>query len=81
MREIFDYCKLRGLIQEKCKTQGKLAEDIGISRSAFNQKINNISDFTSQEIMSISRYLNIETSDIPTYFFKQSVQKHEHTYR
>lgn len=67
---IFDYSKLQGRIREVCGSQGKMAQELGMSRTALNQKINNASDFTSREMLSISNYLHINFADIPAYFFK-----------
>ena len=48
----FDYSKLRGKIKEVFGTQDKFAKALGISRATLSLKLNNISEFTQQEMAS-----------------------------
>lgn len=73
----FDYSKLRGKIKEKFGTQENFAKKIGMSRTTLSQKLNNINEFTQQEINVSTEILDISTEEIPTYFFTLQVQKTE----
>lgn len=60
--------KLKGLIKEKGLTQDDVADSIGVSRAAFNYKINNKRrGFTVSEIMQLCTLLSIDNKD--AYFF------------
>ena len=60
--------KLKGRIKEKNQTYFKLADKIGISASAFNNKINGRSSFDIIEASQLSAILDIPPEDI-IYFF------------
>ena len=70
-----------GLLREKIKniflTQENFADALGISRVSLNQRLNNISEFSSKEILKCCELLSIPLEDIPLYFFTLNVQKHE----
>ena len=51
----FDYSKLRGKIKEVFGTQDKFAKALGISGATLSLKLNNISEFTQQEMAARSR--------------------------
>ena len=65
----FNYQKLRGLIREKGYTQGDVAEAIGITAGTFSDKINNKATFSTNEVDSICRMLDISNDEIGAYFF------------
>lgn len=65
----YDYSKLKGKIKEVCGTQDVLASKIGIGRVTLSQRLNNVSDFSQNEIAKMSNVLNIPNEDIPIYFF------------
>lgn len=65
----FDYRKLRGLIREKYGTESEFSRAVGIGRTTLSQKLNNASDFSRSEIVKICETLEIETAEIPAYFF------------
>nr|DAD88906.1 MAG TPA: Protein of unknown function (DUF739) [Myoviridae sp. ctpiG4] len=71
----YDYRKLRGKIKEVYGTQEAFANDISISVSALSQRLNNVSRFTQDEILTSCNKLGIATSDIAAYFFTHEVQK------
>ena len=71
----FCYDKLKGRITEVCGTKQHFAELMGISKATMSAKINNKSEFTQPEIAKAIAILNLEKSDIPTYFFTFEVQK------
>lgn len=49
--------------------QGKLAEIVGISRQAMNNKLTGKNEFTLGEVQRLSVALGIPREDIPNYFF------------
>ncbi len=69
----FDYQKLRAKIVEKFGTQDKFAEAYGISRVALSQKMNNKTKFTYNDIVQMSKMLDINVDDIGDYFFTNEV--------
>lgn len=73
----FDYSKLRGKIKEICKTQDVYASKLGIGRVSLSQRLNNILDFSQNEIRLSCDILDIGTDEIPVYFFSLKVQKNE----
>jgi hypothetical protein len=73
----FDYSKLRGKIKEVYGTQDNFAMALGIGRVSLSQRLNNILDFSQDEIHKACNILGINTEEIPMYFFKLKVQKHE----
>jgi hypothetical protein len=70
-----------GLLREKIKndfsTQENFADALGIGRTSLNQRLNNVSEFSSKEILKSCELLSISREDIPVYFFTPIVQKHE----
>lgn len=73
MGYIFDYSKLKGRTRELGMTQESVAQKIGISSAAYSTKINNIYEFTQNEIVAIIDYLEIPVEEIPMYFFTEKV--------
>lgn len=69
MRTEFDYSRLRGRIKEKCDTQDAFAEKLGIGRVSLSQRLNNLLDFSQDEMFKACDILGIEKNDIPSYFF------------
>lgn len=65
----FNYSKLRGRIREKCGNNAVFAKKLGIHDSTLSQKLNNMSDFSQNEIFKSIRILELKESDIPDYFF------------
>lgn len=74
----FNYSKLRGRIKEKYVTQENFAQKMGVSRTTLSQKLNNINEFTQQEINKAVELLDLPVEEIPIYFFVIEVQKSEH---
>ena len=66
---IFDYSKLRGRIKEICGTQEKFAEELGIGRVSLSQRLNNILEFTQNEMFKACKILGIPLEELPAYFF------------
>lgn len=65
----FNYQKLRGRIREKGYTQGDVAEAIGITAGTLSDKLNNKATFSTNEVDSICRMLDIANAEIGAYFF------------
>lgn len=72
---IFDYSKLKGRIVEKFKTQSKFAAINQLSDRSMSLKLNNGIGLSQDEILKWCRLLEIETGEIPVYFFTQKVSK------
>ena len=65
----YNYSKLLGRIKECGYTQEKLAKEIGRDKSSVSAKLNGKSAFTTTEIDSICKVLDISNSEIVDYFF------------
>lgn len=71
--EVYDYSKLLGRMREMGYTQERLAKAIGISETTFNLAVNNKRDFRQDEILKLSRALDVPTAEIDTYFFTRKL--------
>lgn len=69
----FDYSKLRGKIVEKFRTQGGFARAIHMSDRSMSLKLNNGIGLSQSDIILWCNILDIETKDIPEYFFTEKV--------
>lgn len=69
----WNYAKLRGRIKEKCGTQDEFALRIGMGRVSLSQRLNNMLEFSQDEIMKSCEVLEIDQSEIPVYFFNLEV--------
>ena len=72
-KTIFDYSRLLGKIKEKCDTQYEFARQMGMSRTSLSKRLNNLINFTSDEILRACKILDINDTDIPLYFFTAKV--------
>lgn len=70
----YDYSKLKGRIKEIYNTQGRFAEEVGLSERTISLKINNKANFNQDEIIMILNKLNLNITDAQSYFFKLIVQ-------
>lgn len=61
--------ELKGLLREKKLTYEKMSEYVGISVSAFSDKINGNTVFNLVELAKIVRKAEIQPEDISKYFF------------
>ena len=61
--------ELKGLIREKRLNYNLMAQKIGISISAFSNKINGKTVFTLLEALDIISILEIDANEISKYFF------------
>lgn len=69
----FDYARLKGRIIEKYGTQTKFVKVFGISENSFSLKMNNKSRFTSDDIIKMTKLLEIKKEDVGEYFFTPKV--------
>ena len=65
--------KLKGKMAEAHVSQDKLSKQLGITVQSLNAKINGRSQFTLEEVVKITAYLNLE--DPVNIFFKPNVLK------
>lgn len=65
----FDYSKLLGRMREMGYTQEKLAIAIGVNESTLNTKLRGKSYFNQDLINKICKVLDINVSEIGTYFY------------
>lgn len=72
---VFDYSKLKGRIIEKFETQGKFAAVNQLSDRSMSLKLNNGIGLSQDEILRWCELLDIETAEIPIYFFNVKVSK------
>lgn len=68
-----DYSKLRGRIVEKYRTQKEFATAFGISKNSMSRKLNGKTRFTTDDIIKISKMLDIDSDDVGKYFFTRKV--------
>ncbi len=69
----WNYAKLRGRIKEIFGTQEAFAKAIGISSVSLSQRLNNVLEFTQEEIFNSCEVLNIPLTDMMSYFFTKIV--------
>ena len=69
----WNYAKLRGRIKEIFGTQEAYAKAIGISSVSLSQRLNNVLEFTQEEIFNSCEALNIPLTDMMSYFFTKIV--------
>jgi len=70
---MFDYAKLKKRIKEKEIAYTSLANKLNMRKIALEDKLNNFSAFTYDEIFKICNILNINKNEIDEYFFTQKV--------
>ena len=73
----FDYRKLRGKIKEFYGTETEFALALGLSRTSLSMRLNNLVQFTSDEMAKSAELLHFPIQDLHIYFFTPEVQKHE----
>lgn len=69
----WNYAKLRGRIKEVFGTQEAFAKAIGISSVSLSQRLNNMLEFTQEEIFNSCEVLSIPLTDMMSYFFTRIV--------
>lgn len=70
----FDYANLLGKIRQKCGSQVVFACKMNLSERSMSLKLNNKVDWKQREIFDACDILEIDTGDIPEYFFTPIVQ-------
>lgn len=72
----FDYSKLIGRIIEKFGSRKAFAEACGFSENTISKKLSGKMGITTNDIVNWSspELLDIDSSDIPEYFFANRVQ-------
>lgn len=65
----FKYLKLRAKIKEKFGTEGRFAEELGISQVSVSRKFNDKAQFSSEDIKLWCRLLDIPIEESGNYFF------------
>ena len=73
----FDYSRLRGKIREVFDTEAAFAKAMEMGRVSLSQRLNNVLEFSSSEILKSCSLLGISSVEIPQYFFAEKVQKRE----
>lgn len=71
----FDFSKLLGRIKECGYTQERLAEEIGMTKTTLNLKLNNKAYFTAPDMEKIRKVLCIDVEEMGVYFFTPKVQE------
>ena len=69
----FDYSKLRGRIVEKYKSQAAFSKAFGLSENSLCRKMTNKGRFSTDDIVRISKMLEIPAAELHEYFFTQKV--------
>lgn len=70
----YNYKKLLGRIVEKCGTQSKFADQMGLSERTISLKLNGKVGWKQSEITNACQVLDIQETEIPAYFFTLGVQ-------
>lgn len=52
-----------------------LASKVGMDRSSLSLRLNNRREFTQEDMLRISKVLDIQLDDLVDYFFKNNVEK------
>lgn len=75
MERVYDYRKLRGKIREVFGTQSIFARELGLSEASLSAKLNNVVEWTQEEIETSVYILGIPWKELPEYFFTPKVEK------
>ena len=65
----FKYAKLRARIKEKYGTEGNFAEALGTSQISVSRKFNDKTQFSSDDIRTWCKLLEIPIAESGLYFF------------
>ncbi|MFD1451532.1 DUF739 family protein [Oceanobacillus sojae] len=71
----FNYSSLYNKIVEKYGNQHNFAKASGLSEKSITLKLNGKAEWEQEEIAKAIELLEIDSSDIPWYFFNYKVQK------
>lgn len=75
IRIVYDYSKLLEVITDNRYSQTKLADEVKMSRTSMNLKLNNHANFTQNEIYRMTKVLKIPDAEVANIFFTPFVQK------
>lgn len=75
MERVYDYRKLRGKIREVFGTQSIFARELGLSEASLSAKLNNVVEWTQEEIETSVHTLGIPWKELPEYFFTPKIEK------
>lgn len=75
MVENFDYSLLRQRMKSYRYSVEALASKAGMDRSSLSLRLNNKREFTQEDILRISKVLDIQLDNLADYFFKNYVEK------
>ncbi|HEL2071538.1 TPA: DUF739 family protein [Streptococcus suis] len=70
-----DFSKLSGRIVEKFGTQYNFATAIGLSERSLSLKLNNKVGWKDEEMEKAIELLDLDITEIPSYFFTYNVQE------
>lgn len=65
----YGYCKLRGRIVEKYRTQTNFAKAIGISKNALSRKMSGKVRLSQEDMIQWSELLDIDKESFGEFFF------------
>lgn len=65
----FNNSKLRGKIRENFGSEYAFGEALGMALSTLSGKLNNKSEFTRSEILTIVKLLNLKKEEVYDVFF------------
>ena len=71
----FDYILLRQRMKSHRYSIEALASKVGMDRSSLSLRLNNRREFTQEDMLRISKVLDIQLDDLVDYFFKNNVEK------
>ena len=66
---MYNYNFLKGIIVEKCGTQTKYAELLGITIQALSKKFINVNTFSQDQIDLSIRILDLSSEEVKKAFF------------
>lgn len=72
---IFDYSKLKGRIKEKFDNQKAIADHLSYGYTSLSMKLNNQVSFSQEDIIELSKVLEIPDEKVSAYFFNVKVRK------
>lgn len=72
---VFEYSKLRGRIIEKCGTAENFSKTMGLTPNQTSRLMNNHQDWRPSKILQACKVLDIDVTDIGTYFFTEKFKK------
>ena len=67
--------KVKGRMTELEISQEKMSDDMGMSISTLNEKLNGYADFKFTELVKIAYILDIEPTEYQDYFFQYALRK------